>query len=365
MRRVRIAPVALVAIAAIAAALMIATSSASVKQPGRQVVGSPGLYGLGLSRLPVAQDYRRMANGGTGTVRFVLDWRRAQPSPTAAFHWGQSDRYVRRAAEQGITVLPVLFATPGWLADSFIKAPVFSAKARRKWQAFVQAAVARYGRGGAFWAQNPQVPYDPARDWQVWNEENSPGFWAPRPSAPSYLRLLSLSADAIRQADPRGQVVLGGMFEAGSSHGAIVSWQFLSRLYRLGGARDFDVVGAHPYSPTLSGYKLQLRRLGRVIRRNHDGGTPIWIDEIGWGSGPPSESPQNKGLRGQASFLRRAFSFAQANRRHLGIQRILWFPWRDSGHTPTACAFCGVTGLIRTGGAAKPSWGSFRRIATR
>ena len=57
------------------------------------------------------------------------------------------------------------------------------------------------------------------------------------------------------------------------------------------------------------------------------------------------------------------FRFAQRSRHALRIQRVLWYPWRDSGHTPEACTFCGSTGLIRRDGAAKPAWRAFRRIA--
>ena len=117
MRRVPILPVGLLALGAIAAAVVLATSSASVEAPAapRAVGGSPGLYGLGLSSLPAGSDYRRMARGGAGTVRFVLDWRRAEPTAKGGFHWGQSDRYIGRAAKSGIAVMPVFFATPGGL----------------------------------------------------------------------------------------------------------------------------------------------------------------------------------------------------------------------------------------------------------
>ncbi len=367
MRRVPILPVGLLALGAVAAAVVLATSSASVETPSSPsaVGGSPGLYGLGLSRLPAGSEYRRMARGGAGTVRFVLDWRRAEPTAKGGFHWGQSDRYIGRAAKNGIAVMPVLFATPGWLAPSFIQAPVFSAKAQRKWRGFVRAAVARYGRGGSFWAGHPDLPYDPVRDWQVWNEQNSPDFWAPKPSARAYQRLLSISAVTLRHIDPKSGVVLGGMFETGTKFpNAIVSWRFLGRLYRLGARKEFDVVGVHPYSPTFSGFTYQLDRMAQVIHRYHDSHTPMWIDEIGWGSGRGG-SPQNKGLRGQATILSRAFHFAARNRNRLGIERIMWFPWRDSGHTPTQCSFCGVTGLIHSNGTPKPSWRAFRRIAAR
>src|SRR5690349_9444882 len=123
MARLRVLPVALVAGGAVVAAVVLASSSASVESTTRAAARLPhaGLYGLGLSRLPSSGDYRQMLRGGVGTVRFVLDWRRAQPTADGDFRWGQSDRYIHRAAESRITVLPVLFGTPGWLAPTFIK----------------------------------------------------------------------------------------------------------------------------------------------------------------------------------------------------------------------------------------------------
>ena len=45
-------------------------------------------------------------------------------------------------------------------------------KQRRAWRAFVKAAVRRYGPHGQFWTQHPELPNDPIRTWQVWNEPN-------------------------------------------------------------------------------------------------------------------------------------------------------------------------------------------------
>src|SRR6266516_1786436 len=335
MTRNRVLPVALLALGALAAAVVIAANGATV----RSVAQKPPFYGVGLSEPASAGDYARMVSGGVRTVRFVIDWRQVQPRG-AGYRWRLADRYMRGAARHGLEALPLLFATPGWVARNSIRPPLFSARARKAWRSFVHAAVARFGPGGSFWAQNPTIPYDPVHSWQIWNEQNSPDFWAPGPSPSQYAQLLKISAGTIRATDPSAQIILGGMFEGNVSYGAILSWRFLARLYKAGAAPYFDVVGAHPYSPKISGYEFQIRRLEAAIRRHGHRGTPIWIDEIGWGSGHGG-GPLNKGPEGQARMLRRAFGFAAQSRRRLDVQRILWYPWRDSGHTPVKCAFCG------------------------
>jgi hypothetical protein len=358
MKRIRVLPVAAVALGAVVAAVVIAANGATVKSADAR----PPFYGVGLSEPASSLDYTRMAAGGVRTGRFVIDWRQVQPHSASHYRWRQADRYMRGLAKHGLEPLPLLFATPGWVARSFIDPPISSAKARNAWRGFVHAAVARFGPGGTFWTENPDIPYDPVHYWQIWNEQNSPDFWAPGPSPREYAKLLKISADTLRAVDPGAKIVLGGMFEGNVSYGAILSWQYLARLYKLGAARSFDVVGAHPYSPKLSSYKFQIRRLAAAIRRHGHRGTPIWIDEIGWGSGHGG-SPLNKGPKGQAQMLRRAFTFGARSRHTLDVRRILWYPWRDSGHTPEQCAFCGRTGLRLPDGSPKPSWHAFRRLA--
>ena len=359
MRRIGVLPVAAVALGSVAAAVVLAANGASV----RSAADRGPFYGVGLASPPTARDSDRMWRSGVRTARFVINWPKVEPTADGGYRWRQADRYMRGVATHSLEPLPLLFATPSWVARSFLRPPLSSPPARKAWRAFVRAAAARYGPGGSFWAQHPDLSYDPVHYWQIWNEENSPDFWVPRPSPASYERLLKIAAQALHATDPSAKIVLGGMFEGNVSYGAILSWRYLARLYRLGAARYFDVVGVHPYSPRISGYKLQIRRVAATIRRHGHRGTPIWIDEIGWGSGHGG-SALNKGPAGQARMLRRAFTFATRNRDRLDVRRILWYSWRDSRGAGT-CIFCASTGLRRRGGSAKPAWNEFRRFALR
>ena len=61
-----------------------------------------------------------MAQGGARMIRFPIDWRDVQAHAEAPFDWTQTDRYVGKAANHGVSALPILFATPGWLSVSYI-----------------------------------------------------------------------------------------------------------------------------------------------------------------------------------------------------------------------------------------------------
>ena len=69
----------------------------------------------------------------------------------------------------------------------------------------MRAAVGRYGTGGTFWREHPDMPRLPVTDWQVWNEPNSPLFWKPKPDAAAYLELLRGFDSAARGADPQAR----------------------------------------------------------------------------------------------------------------------------------------------------------------
>ena len=44
---------------------------------------------------------------------------------------------------------------------------------------------------GSFWSEHPELPALPIRAWQIWNEQNSPTFFAPKPSVRAYARMLT------------------------------------------------------------------------------------------------------------------------------------------------------------------------------
>ncbi len=176
------------------------------------------------------------------------------------------------------------------------------------WQAFLEAAVARYGRGGSYWVDEYRERYGsdaeplPIESWQIWNEPNLTKYFAPGPSVREYARLLVISQIAIRNEDPQARIVLAGM----PGYGDINAWDFLDSLYSVGGIKNhFDAVALHPYAPDLDQLRLEIERLRAVMKKHDDQATPLWITELGWGSAPPDDFGLNKGIQGQKTVARR------------------------------------------------------------
>ncbi len=325
-------------------------------------------YGVVPQTAMSSGEVARMGAGGVGTLRTILSWSSIAPTRGGDYEWGIFDGLVGDAARARTTVLPFIFGTPDWVARGLDRRSCGACQtyaprtrpARAAFREFVAAAVDRYGRAGEFWAENPRVPRRPIRAWQIWNEQNSRTFYAPRPTVKGYAKLLGAAAAAIRSRDRGADVVLGGMAELAGSRKAVAGSRYLRRLYRRGGARrNFDGVAPHPYGATMVGVRAQVARFAAEIKRAGDRRVGLWVTEIGWGSARGS-NPLELGKRGQAQRLKQAYRFFRQRRRSLNVRTVAWFSWRDS--RPAICEWCASSGLRTRSGAAKPSWRALRRL---
>jgi Beta-galactosidase len=346
MRKIRV----VIALAALAAAVV---ATAPVADAGRL---PKRFFGIAPQTALTQADTDRMRRGGVGSIRVPVPWNSIQPSETGGYNWADLDQAVQLASTSGLDVFPFLYGTPSWLAAKPTTLPVQNARQRGAWIAFLRAIVDRYGPGG------PVAPI-PIRYWQLWNEENFFYFTEPV-SAARYAQFLKISSNAIRGEDPTAKLILGGLFAKpkGRPSRAQDAVDFLDRLYRVRGIKSrFDGVALHPYAPDSRRLERFAEALRRVMIRNGDRRTGFYVTEMGWGSEARSGISFEKGPRGQARELRRAYSYLIRNRGKLNLKRVYWFSWKDA---PNLCTFCDSVGLFRGGDgfSAKPAWYSFVKI---
>ena len=229
------------------------------------------------------------------------------------------------------------------------------------WTEFTGAAVDRYGPGGDFWSENPQLPRRPIRAWQIWNEQNSKTFYSPQPTVKGYAKLLDAAAGAIRSRDRKADVVLGGMAELAGSRKAIPGHEYLHDLYdRRGAKRDFDGVAIHPYGAKASSVEAQAELFVSESRDAHDPNVGLWVTETGWGSSTGA-NPLEVGPSGQAQRLGEVYRWFAHERNRLNVKTVVWFSWRDSA--TSICAWCANSGLLTQSGNPKPAFRMFKRLA--
>ncbi len=335
----------------LAAVMLLALPQAAAGQ------AQPGFFGISPQSAPNDGDYRLMEGAGLRSLRLPLFW--AQVEPVSPFFgrpdWSAFDFAVGLAAKHRMRVMPFLLASPSWVAPDPHLEPSARAWQRRAWAGFLRRAVRRYGAGGAFWWENPDVPYLPVRAWEVWNEANIVTFGRADPER--FARLLRISGRVVHRTDPDAKAILGGLFGRPLQIPPNVSSaDFLHRVYRARRVKQyFDGVALHPYVADAVAMRSQIRNLRRVMRVHDDAATPLYLTELGWGSAS-FETRWERGLWGQARELDQAFAMLWHNRRAWKIGGVWWFSWADANG---ACQFCDSAGLLTENREAKPSWYSF------
>lgn len=323
-----------------------------------QGIAPAGLFGISPQGAPTATDFELMRLAGIESVRLPIYWSQIEPQPADLSEpdWSPLDRDVALAAEQEMRIFPFVIGTPEWVAPLPTAEPVEAAWQSHAWARFLGDAVRRYGPGGEFWRENPDLPRLPMRKWEIWNEENIVTF-SHHPSPERFARLIRISGRILHREDPGSQVIVGGFFGRPLQVPPnIRSGDFLSRMYRAGGLKPFfDGIALHPYVARASAMRAQILNLRRVMRVHHDASTPLYVTELGWGS-DSFESRWERGWLGQARELDRAFEMLTANRRRWRIGGAWWFSWVDQYN---ACQFCDSAGLLTVDREAKPSWYAF------
>src|SRR3954451_25062708 len=242
-----------------------------------------------------------VAGIGVHRWRAGLFWYRVEREQ-GRYDWSEYDALPARAARSHVSLLLVIASCPAWACPD-LAGPPASSSALAAHHEFVRQAVARYGRSGSFWAQHPELPYQPVTDWQVWNEVNSATYWKPGPNAAAYARFLEGDAAVIRGADAGATVVASGL----TNEGDVPLADFLHQLYAQPGFREsFDVLAVHPYA----GNSAAAIRLLDVARNEAvAAGAPsrrMWVTEFGWGTPSPA-LPQLPSPAQQAELLRSTY----------------------------------------------------------
>jgi hypothetical protein len=329
---------------------------------------------------PTLEQDQRLARGGVESIRMPFSWAAVQAVPGGAYDWTGLDNQVENASQAGIEVFPFLSGAPSWAvplafvpgtghrSETNAHLPV-SGSAAGGWLAFVRTAVARYGPGGVFWSEHPNLPQRPIRNWQVWNEANFKYFVA-RPNPKEFGKLVKITSNAIKGVDHGAKVVLGGLFarprEAlfkGKPKQAYFATDFLRIMYRTtpGIKTKFDGVALHPYTTRWQLLTPEIEEVREVLRESGDAGVGLWITELGWSS--ERRTPRNsfaKGTHGQVTQLKGAFRLLKSHAAKWRIKRVYWFSVDDQKGT---CNFCDGSGLFRDGFIPKPSWKAYVHFA--
>lgn len=233
-----------------------------------------------LSDRAIRQLLGRARAAGATVISTSVSWAAAQPRRGAPIDLGPAQRVVRAARAAGFQVRVQLAGAPRWAVargEGMWRPPTTPAE-RGEWSRFVATTLRTL----------------PAIDFlEVWSEPDNPAYW-PRPSAPSYGRLLRATAGVVDRVRPATRVITGGLDGNDTAYlGGLLDW---SREHTADGRLPAQYVGVHPFAgtepPTRSGpqgaegflgYRAlldQMRAAGAVAA-----GVRVYVGEFGYPSG--------------------------------------------------------------------------------
>ena len=351
-------------VAALGAAAALAAAVVLVLVPsGNGAPDTPAdFWGVAPQSELSAAQYARLARGGVETVRYPVPWSAYQASSPDQTDYSSLDQVVAATAKSGISVLPFVYSSPAWVADSYGTLPVSTPDQLTAWSDFLEDLARRYGPNGAFWQAHPGLPQEPIRAWQIWNEPNF-FYFADHPDPREYGKLVEASDRALKSVDPGAQIILAGLFGSPKQRPpkAYPAVNFLRLLYRStpGIAHHFDAAALHPYLQDYRDLPPLIDAVRKVMAANGDGEKPLWITEFGWGS-HRGESSFEQGQQGQIDQMRGAFDMLTGNQEAWRLARIYWFSVTDQ---PGSCNFCDSVGLFTQDFRPKPSWPVYTSFA--
>lgn len=332
--------------------LVVLTALTGLFTPAASAAPNEGMFGINpgdVFKLGPAQlntQLAAMKASGIETVRMGAWWSDLENAPPVngkhTYSWSELDQRVVALAKNGLRWAPLLSFSPTW--GSKVDGDYSAAPARDDYFAAFAAALAeRYGNGGTFWSERPELPALPVASYEIWNEQNSDVYWRPG-DAGTYANLYAAAHSSIHAVDDSARVVVGGL--AASYNGATPADEFLRKMLaaRPSLKGNIDAVGYHPYAATPEGVYANVAGFRRALDEMAGPGIPLQLTEIGWTTTDVSEAKRAEYIAELALTLTRS---------DCGIESFVPYSW--IGPELDANDREQWFGMVRENGSLKPS----------
>jgi len=229
---------------------------------GRDFPPPPPQFGVQMHEIDEIRGFNYLTQTGNHWIRFnAFPWDKIEPVNTdpSGYDWSVVDEEsLENAAASGMEVIGVVKFTPEWAqkVEGSYCGPI-KADALDDFAEFLTALVRRYSASPyevRYWELGNEPDVDPSlvSDRSVfgcWGEEGDAYY-----GGGYYAEMLKAAYPAIKRADPRAQVVLGGLLlDCDPPHPPVdrlcEATKFLEGILRNGGGDYFDVVSFHGYPP--------------------------------------------------------------------------------------------------------------------
>ncbi len=154
--------------------------------------------------------YNIMSQAGIGVVRVSVPWRMREPQQ-GKYDWAGLDKIIKTLNALDMEAFLTFDADAEWgVLPSEHKAKNHVPRDMAVWQGFVRKVVERYDADGiddAPGLKRPTRYYQVGNEW--FGEDNASGGWTG--TTDELIAFFNASYDAVKEADPGAQVVLGGI----------------------------------------------------------------------------------------------------------------------------------------------------------
>lgn len=287
----------------------------------------------------VEKAVRMLKELGVGWVRMDFLWSDIEPKENE-FDFEKYDRIVNLLCAQKINILGVLQYNANWTSPAEWNSPPDDTSLFTR---YVKEVIKRYK--------------DKIKHWELWNEPDSPVYWAKQDGLKSYVALLKEVYRAAKETDPECKILNGGLANGLAS---------INLLYDNGAKDYFDILNLHFFTNPY--YQNAIRQVEvfpklayKIMLRNGDGNKKIWITEIGcpgvkiglnvpnwWLGKNPSEEMQ-------ADWLKKVFRVLLEDE---NVEKVFWAFFRDTDkHWGNGIDYFG---LVRFNFTKKPGFKAYQ-----
>ncbi len=196
-----------------------------------------------------ALGFQRLVDSGTTWVRKPIRWSIIEPNNTTPdnFNWTLYDSQYLNASTYQLRMIATIEGNPSWAAAS-PEGPVYT-ESVDDFLEFIVAVVERYdGDGYKDAPGSPVVNY-----WEFYNEPDHKDRWGYQGAYYAYF--LSKVYPAVKAANPRAMVLMGGMaydnFTDSVPDGTFIR-EFLDDFLNSGGGNYIDIANYHYYPAFLN-----------------------------------------------------------------------------------------------------------------
>lgn len=225
---------------------------------------------------------------GADTIVEFFPWAYIEREP-GQYSWGQTDKIIRHAENQGLRVIARMGFVPYWArpdeVDDYTTLNYLPDESYDEFADFVAVFAERYA--------------GTIDHIIIWNEPNLAFEWGYRePDPQDYVRLLQAVYEPVHEANPDVTILAGALaptLEPEGSPNGLMDTLYLEQMYAAGASDYFDALSIHTYgftNPTLqdpADDRLNFRRaelLFDIMAEYGDSETPVFITESGWNDHP-------------------------------------------------------------------------------